>query len=100
MTELTDVERAEWRQDARADLPYSVEASRILALLDALEAVERERDEIRAKTLRAEAEWLDEAHRNSHDKGYTELERRGFALAAGWVRFHAERGQTGGPDHD
>ena len=44
--------------------------------------------------LLAEAEWLETAHANSADKGYSWGIREGFRLAAGWVRSHAERGQT------
>jgi hypothetical protein len=40
--------------------------------------------------LTLEADWLERAHANSHDKGFTEEYRRGFAAAAGWVRWHAE----------
>jgi len=44
--------------------------------------------------LRAEAEWLATAHENSHGKGFNPELRRGFQLAAGWVKAHAEHGQT------
>ena len=40
--------------------------------------------------LMAEAKWLDTAHKNSVNKGYSEEYRKGFKTAAGWVLFHAE----------
>lgn len=40
--------------------------------------------------LLGEAEWLERAHANSADKGYSAEYRKGFAAAAGWVRLHAE----------
>ena len=40
--------------------------------------------------LLSEAEWLEAAHANSIDKGYSVEYRKGFAASAGWVRFHAE----------
>jgi hypothetical protein len=44
------------------------------------------------EALASEAAWLFAAHANSERHGYTEDVRRGFALAAGWVRRHAEHG--------
>lgn len=44
-----------------------------------------------ATTLANEAKWLDTAHKNSADKGFADQYRAGFASAAGWVRFHANR---------
>jgi hypothetical protein len=40
--------------------------------------------------LHSEADWLETAHANSADKGYSVEFRKGFAAAARWVRLHAE----------
>jgi hypothetical protein len=42
--------------------------------------------------LANEASWLEAAHANSERHGYSPEVRRGFGLAAGWVRRHAEAG--------
>lgn len=58
-----------------------------LVVLAAVEAILAARE---ADSLLSEAEWLEKAHANSADKGYSDEYRKGFAAAAGWVRFHAE----------
>jgi len=46
------------------------------------------------RALAEEAAWLERAHEASADWGYSADQRQGFGWAAGWVRAHAERGQS------
>lgn len=46
------------------------------------------------EALLEEAAWLERAHEASAGRRYSAEQRQGFGWAAGWVRSHAERGQT------
>jgi hypothetical protein len=48
----------------------------------------------RVEALEEEADWLEKSHRNSDGKGYSSELRRGYELAARWVRSHADRARA------
>lgn len=90
---VTDQQRAEWRAEAEfdGDTDYGTSnAARILALLDALDFAEAERDEARRGFVNFRGMWRDNL------EYATEIEKklaRVEALAAKWIAFES-------PDED